>query len=105
LALNTGRLRDQWHTMTRTGNAPRLMANAPEPQVDLNPQDAATHRLADGDLAYLSTRYGFARAKVRITDAQRPGQTFLAMHWSGQFAANAGVGLCHAGDRSPLRSA
>ncbi|TIV62806.1 MAG: hypothetical protein E5V89_32635, partial [Mesorhizobium sp.] len=45
LALNTGRLRDQWHTMTRTGNVPRLMANAPEPAVDLNPADAAAHQL------------------------------------------------------------
>ena len=92
IALNTGRLRDQWHTMTRTGNVPRLMANAPEPVVDLHPADAAAHRLKDGDLAHLSTRYGLARAKVRITDAQRPGQAFLPMHWSGHFAANAGAG-------------
>ncbi|MBN9234627.1 MULTISPECIES: nitrate reductase [Phyllobacteriaceae] len=92
LALNTGRLRDQWHTMTRTGPVPRLMANTPEPMVDLNPLDAAANRLADGDLAQLSTRYGFARAKVRITEAQRPGQAFVPMHWSAHFAANAGAG-------------
>ena len=48
--------------------------------------------LADGDLAQLSTRYGFARAKVRITEAQRPGQAFVPMHWSAHFAANAGAG-------------
>ena len=92
LALNTGRLRDQWHTMTRTGTVPRLMANAPEPVVDLHPADAAANKLRDGDLAHLSTRFGFARAKVRVTDAQRPGQAFLPMHWSGHFAANAGPG-------------
>jgi assimilatory nitrate reductase catalytic subunit len=92
IALNTGRLRDQWHTMTRTGNVPRLMANAPEPTVDLHPADAAANKLKDGDLAHLSTRHGFARAKVRVTDAQRPGQAFLPMHWSGNFAANAGAG-------------
>ncbi len=92
LALNTGRLRDQWHTMTRTGHAPRLMANAPEPVVEIHPRDAAANRLADGDLAHLSTRYGFARAKVRISDAQRPGHAFLPMHWSGHFAANAAAG-------------
>jgi assimilatory nitrate reductase catalytic subunit len=92
LALNTGRLRDQWHTMTRTGNVPRLMANAPTPVIDLHPRDAAAHRLGEGDLAHLSTQYGFARAKVRITDAQRPGHAFLPMHWSGLFAANAGPG-------------
>ncbi len=92
LALNTGRLRDQWHTMTRTGRVPRLMANAPEPVVDLHPQDAVANGLKDGDLAHLATRYGFARAKVRVTEAQRPGQAFLPMHWSGYFAANAGAG-------------
>ena len=96
IALNTGRLRDQWHTMTRTGAVPRLMANAPEPTVDLHPVDAAANKLKDGDLARLSTRYGFARAKVRVTDAQRPGQAFLPMHWSGNFAANAGAGTLSA---------
>jgi assimilatory nitrate reductase catalytic subunit len=93
LALNTGRLRDQWHTMTRTGTVPRLMANAPEPAVDLHPADAAAHRLKDGDLARLSTRFGFVRARVRVTEAQRRGQAFLPMHWSGQFAAKAAAGL------------
>jgi assimilatory nitrate reductase catalytic subunit len=92
IALNTGRNRDQWHTMTRTGHVPRLTANAPEPTIDLHPADAAANRLEDGDLAHLSTRYGFARAKVRITDAQRPGEAFLPMHWNGNFAANAGAG-------------
>jgi assimilatory nitrate reductase catalytic subunit len=93
LTLNTGRVRDQWHTMTRTGNVPRLMANAPEPAVDLNPADAASHHLEDGDLAHLSTRFGFVRAKVRVSDAQRRGQAFMAMHWSGHFAAKAAAGV------------
>lgn len=92
LALNTGRLRDQWHTMTRTGRVPRLMANAPEPVVELHPRDAIANRLQEGDLAHLATRYGSARAKVRIDDGQKPGQVFLAMHWSGQFAAGAAAG-------------
>ncbi|TPI58874.1 nitrate reductase [Mesorhizobium sp. B3-1-7] len=93
LALNTGRLRDQWHTMTRTGTVPRLMANAPEPAVDIHPADAAAHRLKDGDLAQLSTRFGFVRARVRVSEAQRRGQAFLPMHWSGHFAAKAAAGL------------
>ncbi|TPO02574.1 nitrate reductase, partial [Mesorhizobium sp. CU2] len=93
LALNTGRLRDQWHTMTRTGSVPRLMANAPEPAVDLHPADAAARNLKDGDLAHLSTRFGFVRARVRVADAQRRGQAFLPMHWSGHFAARAAAGL------------
>jgi len=92
IALNTGRLRDQWHTMTRTGSVPRLCANAPEPMVDINPSDAARLGLAEGDLAHLASRYGFARAKVRIAAGQRAGEAFLPMHWSGNFAAAAGAG-------------
>jgi assimilatory nitrate reductase catalytic subunit len=92
IALNTGRLRDQWHTMTRTGQVPRLMANAPEPSVEISPRDAQVARLRDGDLARLASPYGFVRANVRVSDAQRPGQAFLAMHWSGRFAANAAAG-------------
>jgi assimilatory nitrate reductase catalytic subunit len=93
LALNTGRLRDQWHTMTRTGTVPRLMANAPEPVVDLHPADAAARDLKDGDLAHLSTRFGFVRARVRVSNAQRRGHAFLPMHWSGHFAARASAGM------------
>ncbi|MEQ1936839.1 molybdopterin-dependent oxidoreductase [Mesorhizobium sp. CN5-321] len=92
IALNTGRLRDHWHTMTRTGRVPRLVSNAPEPAIEINPADAARNGLAEGDLARISSRYGSARAKVRVTDAQKPGQAFLPMHWSGHFAANAGAG-------------
>ncbi len=92
LALNTGRLRDQWHTMTRTGNVPRLMANVPQPVIDLHPSDAVANKLRDGDLARVSSRNGFVRAKVRVTDAQRSGHAFLPMHWSGRFAANAAAG-------------
>ena len=92
IVLNTGRLRDQWHTMTRTGHVPRLMANTPEPAVDLNPADATSLQLGDGDLAHLSSRYGWARAKVRIAPGQRKGHAFLPMHWSGMFAASAAAG-------------
>ncbi|MDQ6432810.1 molybdopterin-dependent oxidoreductase [Mesorhizobium sp. LHD-90] len=92
MALNTGRSRDQWHTMTRTGRVPRLMANAPEPAVEMHPADAAARNLRDGDLARVESRYGGARAKVRVTDAQRRGEAFLPMHWSGRFSANAAAG-------------
>jgi len=92
VALNSGRQRDQWHTMTRTGRVPRLMANAPEPRIEISPADAVSAKLADGDLVRVTSRYGFARAKIRVTDAQRRGEAFLPMHWSGFFAANAGAG-------------
>jgi assimilatory nitrate reductase catalytic subunit len=92
IALNTGRLRDQWHTMTRTGRIPRLMSNAPEPMLEIAADDAARHALADGDLARVSSSYGFARARVSVSEGQKPGTAFLPMHWSGLFAANAAAG-------------
>ncbi|MBO6719215.1 MAG: nitrate reductase [Rhizobiaceae bacterium] len=92
LVLNTGRLRDQWHTMTRTGRVPRLMANAPEPQCGINPADAVSLAIADGDLVRIESPYGSVRAVARQTDEQRRGEIFLPMHWSGRFAANAAAG-------------
>ena len=92
IALNTGRLRDQWHTMTRTGRVPRLMSNAPEPALEIAPEDARSMGLKDGDLARVSSQYGFARARVSVSEAQKPGSAFLPMHWNGQFSANGGVG-------------
>ncbi|MGY6707593.1 MAG: molybdopterin-dependent oxidoreductase [Rhizobiaceae bacterium] len=92
IGLNSGRLRDQWHTMTRTGHVARLASNAPEPALDMAPADAAAHGLADGDLAEIASAWGTARAIVRISADQKAGSAFLPMHWSGHFAANAGAG-------------
>ena len=92
IALNTGRLRDQWHTMTRTGRVPRLSSNAPEPAVEMSPRDALASRLSDGDVAQLSSRFGAVRARVKVSDAQKPGSAFLPMHWSGAFAGSAAAG-------------
>ncbi|MBX3529668.1 MAG: molybdopterin-dependent oxidoreductase [Rhizobiaceae bacterium] len=92
IALNSGRLRDQWHTMTRTGAVPRLMANAPEPALELSPADAAIAGVSEGDLVRVTSPYGFARAKAKVAVGQRPGHVFLPMHWSGRLAANAAAG-------------
>ncbi len=92
IALTTGRLRDQWHTMTRTGQVPRLMSNAPRPTVEINAVDATLAGLSEGDVARLESRHGWSRARVAINDAQKPGTAFLAMHWSGCFAGSSGSG-------------
>ncbi|MCR5855784.1 nitrate reductase [Mesorhizobium sp. J428] len=102
IALNTGRLRDQWHTMTRTGRVPRLSANAPEPTIDVSTADAVTYGLADGDLARVTSAQGTVRAKVRVTDAVPSGQAFLPMHWSGSFATNAAAGSVSTPDVDPV---
>jgi len=86
LSLNTGRIRDQWHTMTRTGLAPDLCRHAPEPFVEVHPADAEAQGLKDGALARVITARGEAVALARITDRQRPGGLFMPMHWTDVFA-------------------
>jgi len=92
LLLNTGRLRDQWHTMTRTGKTSRLTSHEPEPYVAVHPQDADKYRIADGMLADVKSQWGEVILKARVTEDQQPGSIFIPMHWSEQFASDASVG-------------
>ncbi len=92
LVLNTGRLRDQWHTMTRSALAPRLNQHRPEPFVEVHPRDAANYHLEDGGLAHLRSQWGQMFARVRVTDAQREGMVFVPMHWSEQYAKKGRMG-------------
>jgi assimilatory nitrate reductase catalytic subunit len=82
LMLNTGRIRDQWHTMTRTGDVPGLAQHTPEPLLDVHPDDAARAQLVDGGFARIESRHGAAIMRIRVTDAQTCGEVFAAMHWS-----------------------
>jgi assimilatory nitrate reductase catalytic subunit len=89
--LNTGRIRDQWHTMTRTGRVPRLSSHIAEPFVAVNPDDAAALNLANDDLAVLRSNYGQATLRVRVTSDQPQEQLFAPMHWNRRFSGNAGI--------------
>ncbi|MBS3963196.1 MAG: molybdopterin-dependent oxidoreductase [Methylomonas sp.] len=93
LVLNTGRVRDQWHTMTRTAIAAKLNQHRPEVYVDVHPVDAERHRLSDGGLARLDSMRGHLLARVRVTDDQAPGSVFVPMHWTAQFASQGRVGV------------
>ncbi|WP_354690810.1 nitrate reductase [Phytobacter sp. RSE-02] len=86
LLLNTGRIRDQWHTMTRTGTVARLMQHIAEPVVDISPADAARFALSEGDLAHISSPRGVMVARARIQHGQREGELFTPMHWNHAFA-------------------
>ena len=101
IVLNTGRLRDQWHTMTRTGAVPRLMAHAPAPVIELAPADAAANDLTDGGFAQIRSAQGTAVAQVRVATEQAPGAAFLSMHWNGQFSAQATAGVLVNADTDP----
>ncbi|THC43927.1 nitrate reductase [Massilia sp. Mn16-1_5] len=92
LVLNTGRLRDQWHTMTRTGKSPRLANHAPEPTVDLHPHDALLCGVREGELARVSSRWGAMVARVAHGGGIARGSVFVPIHWNGQTASDARVG-------------
>ncbi|MFU8790340.1 MAG: molybdopterin-dependent oxidoreductase [Methylobacter sp.] len=92
LILNTGRLRDQWHTMTRTAIAAKLNQHKPEPFVEVHPDDARRYGLAANSLATLESRLGSMLARVHITDNQLPGSLFVPMHWTGQYAGRGRMG-------------
>ena len=93
LCLNTGRLRDQWHTMTRTGLVPALNEPWPEPLLELAPSDAAQYGLSEGSLARVQSRYGEAVLRVKVSALQPSGQVFVPIHWSKSNSAAGGIGV------------
>ncbi|WP_347304386.1 molybdopterin-dependent oxidoreductase [Croceibacterium sp. TMG7-5b_MA50] len=93
LLLNTGRYRDHWHTMTRTGLSPRLARHREEPLVEVHPADAADLGLADGGLARLHTPQGASLFRVTLTDGQRRGEVFAPIHWTDRTASGGRTGL------------
>jgi assimilatory nitrate reductase catalytic subunit len=101
LLLNTGRNRDQWHTMSRTGAAPTLARHAPEPVLSLHPVDAAEHKLAEGDWANIASERGEVALKVKLESGQRRGEAFAPIHWNDNFASDAVVGRLIADTRDP----
>ncbi len=84
--LNTGRYRDQWHTMTRTGLSPALSQHRREPLLEVHPVDGAEQGLRDQGLARVSTLAGSAVFRVAFSAAQRRGELFVPMHWTDAMA-------------------
>jgi assimilatory nitrate reductase catalytic subunit len=91
LHLTTGRLRDQWHGMSRTGTVARLCGHSGEPTLAMHPDDLARRGLEDGALARVASRRGELVVRVAASNEIRPAQAFMAMHWSSQSMAGAGV--------------
>ena len=93
LLLNTGRVRDHWHTMTRTGLSPRLNQHTDEPFLAIHPEDAERNRLSDRGLCQVSSEFGKAIVRVQISDAQRCGEVFMPMHWTRQHSETGFSGI------------
>ena len=90
--LNTGRIRDQWHTMTRTGLTPRLLAHISEPFVAMHPADADRLGLAEAAIARLRSPWGTMLARVQHDRGQQWGMVFVPMHWTGALSRQGRVG-------------
>ena len=84
VSLTTGRLRDQWHGMSRTGTLGRLFGHQAEPTIDLHPQDMARLGLQDGDLVQLESRRGSLVLPAIASDTVAPTQAHVAMHWGDE---------------------
>ncbi len=93
LSLTTGRLRDQWHTMTKTGRVPELTRHSPFPVISINPRDASQRGLNDGDLAEIVSRHGKTKFPVHITDDVKFGVLFLPMHWGRMTVSGGGANV------------
>ncbi|MDQ0395319.1 nitrate reductase [Labrys monachus] len=102
LILNTGRVRDQWHTMSRTGLSPGLARHCPAPFVEVHPEDAGRFGLADGGFAVVSTPHGRVELRVVVTAGQRPGSIFAPIHWTEATAGRARVGALVHGVVDPV---
>lgn len=82
--LTTGRIRDQWHTMTKTGKVSRLMTHIPSPFLEINPIDAYKSSIKNGDIVVVTSTKGNVRVKAKVTDTIKEGVVFLPMHWGKQ---------------------
>jgi assimilatory nitrate reductase catalytic subunit len=102
LRLNTGRIRDQWHTMTRTAKSARLSAHLAEPFLELHPTDAARLGLRPADLAEVTNDLGRAVLRVVVTDRVLPGHPFAPMHWTGETASTGKVDVLVKANPDPI---
>ncbi len=91
MVLNTGRVRDHWHTLTRTGKSARLSSHDYEPYAELHPQDAASLGIQENDLVNITSPLAAVTVRALLSGAQQPGSVFAPMHWTDQFASHARV--------------
>lgn len=102
LVLNTGRIRDQWHTMTRTGKASRLLNHIDQPFVDISEADARQYGITDNDLVEIRSTQGHCVVRAKIARGQSPGALFMPIHWTDQFASRARVSSLFAPVKDPI---
>lgn len=102
LLMNTGRVRDHWHTMTRTALSARLAQHIREPYAAFHPHDAERRNIKEGALVRLHNHRGEIRVRATITDDQRPGELFVPMHWTSRYASAGRMGSLISKHRDPV---
>ncbi len=102
LVLNTGRVRDQWHTMTRTARSSKLNSHIAEPMIEVHPIDAIAFGLKNGMLAQVSSPLASIIVRVVISEGQQEGNVFIPIHWNQQYASNARVDTLIAANVDPI---
>ncbi len=88
LILTTGRVRDQWHSMTKTGKVSRLRTHYSSPVLEINPVDGIKNFIKNGDVVEVKSENGNVRVRAKITKDVRPGVLFLPMHWGKQLKSD-----------------
>lgn len=81
LILTTGRIRDQWHTRTRTGKVRKLNQHLPQPFLEIHPEDAQKRQIREGDTVVIRNDRGRVRVHAKVTATIKQGVVFLPMHW------------------------
>lgn len=81
LILTTGRIRDQWHTMSKTGKVSKLKQHIPAPLLEIHPSDAAERGIRADDIVEIFNDKGQVRVKAQISTSIKKGVVFLPMHW------------------------
>lgn len=100
--LNSGRLRDQWHTMSRTGKASQLTAHTDKCYIYINPDDAAQLNIVDDEIVNVSSSTGQATVNAKLDKNQRANECFMPIHWNKQFASSANVSDLYASIADPI---
>jgi len=102
LRLTTGRLRDQWHSMSRTGTIAGSFAHEPEPRLMIHPEDFQKLGVREDDLVRIASRRGGIVVRAAADADLQPGMVFLAMHWGGRFLGGQGVNALTIGALDPV---
>ncbi|MBA6233330.1 MULTISPECIES: nitrate reductase [unclassified Colwellia] len=100
--LNSGRLRDQWHTMSRTGKAPQLTAHTDKCYLYINPNDAARLNIVNDEIVNVTSSTGQATVHAKLDKNQRANECFMPIHWNKQFASSANVSNLYASITDPI---